>query len=303
MGKSRNRNQQKLNARNPMDVKGAKGSQKNKPFIGVNVYTKEDDAIIERMLKDPNWSVPKIKDALPYKHTTKNIMNKLLQFCSQKEIDEHASDTTVTPVNTPKPKKTKPIPQTATGGKRPRWTEDELDILYRNMNDIPLNDPAWETLIPNHSIKAIYNKARHLMNKKPKSKAPERINGWLASDIDLLKFVMSEPDDKPLPELMQDLIESLDEKHTAIEINKMVESLGLTIKEKSVPTKEENNMTNTQTPLELTDDKLALLGQLYTLVNRFPESVTYDIHVNFGGGIHFDVHKPVKPEQSLPHIK
>lgn len=297
MGKSHNRNRQKLNARTPIDIQGAKGSQKNKPFIGVNVYTKEDDAIIERMLKDPNWSVPKIKDALPYKHTTRNIMNKLLQFCSQKEIDEHAIDKIASPTNATKSEQTQPTPQTTKIRTSHRWTESELETLRRNMNDIPLSDSVWETLIPNHSRKAIYNKARYIANQTPKSKVPERINGWLASDVELLKLVISEPDDKPLPELMKELIDSLDEKHTVLEVNEMTKWLGLTIKEKQTPTEEENNMANTQTSQTPTDDKLVLLGQLYNLVNQFPEAVTYDIHVNFGGGIHFDVHKPHKSEK------
>lgn len=294
MGKAHNRNKQKLKAQGAINVTGAKGSQKNKPFIGVNVYTKEDDAIIERMLKDPNWSVPKIKDALPYKHTTKNIMNKLLQFCSQKEIDAHALDKDATPSPKLTPEKKQSPSQTTKGHATNRWTADELDILRKNMNDIPLSDPVWETLIPNRSLKAIYNKAQRLMSEKPKSKEPERINGWLVSDIELLKLAVSEPDDKPLPELIQDLIDSLDEKRTVIEINEMIASLGLTIVEKPVPTQEENNITNTQASSEPADERLALLGQLYTLVQQFPEYVTYDIRVNFGGGIHFGANNPDK---------
>lgn len=108
------------------------------------------------------------------------------------------------------------------------------------MNDIPLGDPVWETLIPNRSLKAIYNKAQRLMSEKPKSKEPERINGWL------------------------------------------------------VPTQEENNMPNAQASPEPADERLALLGQLYTLVQQFPEYVTYDIRVNFGGGIHFGANNPDK---------
>lgn len=296
MGKAHNRNKQKLSARSAINVTGAKGSQKNKPFIGVNVYTKEDDAIIEQMLKDPNWSVPKIKDALPYKHTTKNIMNKLLQFCSQKEIDAHALDKDVTPSTKPIPEKKQPPPQETKGHATSRWTADELNILYKNMNDIPLGDPVWETLIPNRSLKAIYNKAQRLMNEKPKSKEPERINGWLVSDIELLKLAVSEPDDKPLPELLQDIIDSLDEKRTAIEINEMAASLGLTIQEKPAPIQKESNMTNAQVSPEPADERLALLGQLYTLVQQFPEYVTYDIRVNFGGGIHFGANNPDKPK-------
>lgn len=287
MGKVHNRNKQKIKAQGTINVTGAKGSPKNKPFIGVNVYTKEDDAIIERMLKDPNWSVPKIKDALPYKHTTKNIMNKLLQFCSQKEIDAHALDKDVASSPNFAPEKKQPLSQTTKSHATSRWTADELNILHKNMNDIPLGDPVWETLIPNRSLKAIYNKAQRLMNEKPKPKEPERINGWLVSDIELLKLAVSEPDDKPLPELIQDLIDSLDEKRTVIEINEMATSLGLTIAEKPVPTQEENNMTNAQASPEPADERLALLGQLYTLVQQFPEYVTYDIRVNFGGGIHF----------------
>lgn len=214
-------------------------------------------------------------------------MNKLLQFCSQKEIDAHALDKDATPSSKPAPEKKQPSSQTTKGRATSRWTADELDILHKNMNGIPLGDPVWETLIPNRSLKAIYNKAQRLMNEKPKSKEPERINGWLVSDIELLKLAMSEPDDKPLPELMQDLIDSLDEKRTVIEINEMVASLGLTIAEKLVPTQEENNMPNAQVSPEPADERLALLGQLYTLVQQFPEYVTYDIRVNFGGGIHF----------------
>lgn len=303
MGKSRNRNQQKLDNHGVIDVTGAKGSQKNKPFIGVNVYTKEDDAIIKRMLKDPNWSVPKIKDALPYKHTTKNIMNKLLQFCSQKEIDAHAIDKTAPSTPAPKPEQSQALPKAKTINAKIRWTEDELDVLRRNMDTRPLNDPVWEKLIPNHSQKAIYNKVHRLRSETPKPKMPKRINGWLESDVELLNLVMSEPDDKPLPELMQDLIDSFDEKHTAVEVNKMVESLGLVMPDKKTAKQEENNMANTQKMTEPTDNKLALLGQLYTLVGQFPENVSYDIHVNFGGGIHFDVSKRPESEQNHTHIK
>lgn len=306
MGKSHNRNQQKLNDNRVINVTGAKGSSKNKPFIGVNVYTKEDDAIIKHMLQDPNWSVSKIKDVLPYKHTTKNIMNKLLQFCSQKEIDAHIIDTK--PAPEPEPTQTLPLSQIAIARKQPRWTPKETDILCKHINKISLSDPAWKTLLPNRSYKAIDDKLCRLRKKMakqetPKQEAPKRIHGWLASDIELLKLALSEPTNQSLSELMLDIIASLDEKHTAIEINKMVELLGLTLPKEPVETHGEDNMPNTQKSYTPTNDKLALLSQLYTLVEQFPESVTYDIHVNFGGGIHFNINRPAKSEHNNPNIK
>lgn len=102
---------------------------------------------------------------------------------------------------------------------------------------------------------------------------------------------------------MLDIIASLDEQHTAIEINKMVELLGLTLPKAPVKTHGENNMSNTQKTCAPTTDKLALLSQLYTLVEQFPESITYDIHVNFGGGIHFDINRPAKSEHNNTYIK
>ena len=296
MGKSHNHNQQKINDCKVINVIGAKGSSKNKPFIGVNVYTKEDDAIIERMLQDPNWSVPKIKDALPYKHTTKNIMNKLLQFCSQKEIDAHIAD--AKPAPEPEPTQTSPLSQTAIARKYPRWTPEETDILCKHIDKISSSNPAWKTLLPNRSYKAIDDKLCRLRKKMAKQKMPKRIRGWLASDIELLKLALSEPTNQPLPELMADIIASLDEKHTAIEINKMVELLGLTLPNKPVQTHGENNMSNVQTPYTPPDNKLALLSKLYTLVEQFPESVTYDIHVNFGSGIYFDISNPAGSKQN-----
>lgn len=167
MGKSHNRNQQKLNDNRVINVTGAKGSSKNKPFIGVNVYTKEDDAIIKHMLQDPDWSVSKIKDALPYKHTTRNIMNKLLQFCSQKEIYAHTIDTKPSPE--PEPTQASPLSQIAIVRKQTRWTPEETDILCKHINKIPLNSPAWKTLLPNRSYKAIDDKLYRLRKKNGKT--------------------------------------------------------------------------------------------------------------------------------------
>lgn len=299
MGKAHNRNQQKINDSRVINITGAKGSPKNKPFIGVNVYTKEDDAIIERMLQDPTWSVSKIKNALPYKHTTKNIMNKLLQFCSQKEIDAHISDEQTASA----PETAQTLPQMTNARVLTRWTADEIDILCKHVHEIPLSDPAWKTLIPNHSSSAIANKVWSLRNRMPKQQKSKRIYGWLASDIELLKLAMSEPDNKPLPELMQDIIDSLDEKHTAIEINKMVKLLGLTLPDEPVATHKGNNMTNTQKSCASPNSKLTLLSELCTLIEQFPENITYDIHVNFGSGIHFDISNPAKPKQNDSSIK
>lgn len=276
-----NHNQTKINSQN---------SPQNKSALSVNVYTKEDDAIIKRILQDPNWTVTKIQNALPYQHSTKNIMNKLLQFCSQEEIDSHLAD------HTPK----------SVAGARRYWTKAELDLLSKYADQYSLTDPAWQELIPNHTPKAIADKlwrVRHTASSKPK-----RIRGWLASDIELLKLAMSDLDRKPLPELMQDIINSLDEKHTASEINEMVKSLKLVkpdpIKEKSKEMKEmtetkEMNTFNTPTstaPTALTapvaDNKFVLLSQLHALVEQFPKNVIYNIHVDFGSGIHFDLAKP-----------
>lgn len=273
-----NHNQTTINSQN---------SPQNKSAISVNVYTKEDDAIIKRILQDPNWTVTKIQNALPYQHSTKNIMNKLLQFCSQEEIDSHLAD------HTPKP----------VAHARRYWTKAELDLLSKYADQYSLTDPAWQELIPNHTPKAIADKlwrVRHTASPKPK-----RIRGWLASDIELLKLAMSDLDRKPLPELMQDIINSLDEKHTASEINEMVKSLKLVkpdpIKEKSKEMKEmtetkEMNTFNTPTSTAPTapvaDNKFVLLSQLHALVEQFPKNVIYNIHVDFGSGIHFDLAKP-----------
>lgn len=268
----------------------SQNSPQNKSSISVNVYTKEDDAIIKRILQDPNWTVTKIQNALPYQHSTKNIMNKLLQFCSQEEIDSHLADATPKPV----------------ARARRYWTKAELDLLSKYADQYSLTDPAWQELIPNHTPKAIADKLwriRHAASPKPK-----RIRGWLASDIELLKLAMSDLDRKPLPELMQDIINSLDEKHTANEINEMVKALKLvksaSIKEKPKEMKETKEMTETKemntfnTPTStapttpVADDKFVLLSQLHALVEKFPKNVIYNIHVDFGSGIHFDLAKP-----------
>ena len=256
----------------------------NKSSISANVYTKEDDAIIKRILQDPNWIVTKIQNALPYQHSTKNIMNKLLQFCSQEEINSHLADATPKPV----------------ARARRYWTKDELDLLSKYADQYSLTDPAWQELIPNHTPKAIADKLwriRHAASSQPK-----RIRGWLASDIELLKLAMSDLDRKPLPELMQDIINSLDEKHTANEINEMVKALKLvksvSIKEKPKEMTETKEMNTFNTPTStapttpVVDDKFVLLSQLHALVEKFPKNVIYNIHVDFGSGIHFDLAKP-----------
>lgn len=225
MKKTKNRNQRIAQPK--------KNSPKNKPFIGVNVYTKEDDMIIEKMLQNPNWSVEAIRDALPYKHSTKNVMNKLRQFRSKDEIEAHLvqkqENETVTLT---------PIPKAPAKRAYVRWTDEEINIIKANIHKIKPSSEAWNKLIPNHSTRSTYNKVMELKNKT----RPTRKYGWLESDIELLKIAMLDIDTKSVQEIAKDLTETLDEKHTFFEINQMARRLGLnTQNEKPKEKKMEKN--------------------------------------------------------------
>lgn len=48
---------------------------------------------------------------------------------------------------------------------------------------------------------------------------------------------------------------------------------------------------------------LALLSELYTLVNKFSDDITYTIHVDFGEGLYFDRTKNDKSNEHEFNIK
>lgn len=92
MGKARNRNAERV--KKGMQPKpNVSGRSANKPFIGNNVFTMEDQAIIEQVVRDnpEGWTLQNIKDALPYAHTMKTIANYMLRMFPQHVIDQHAS--------------------------------------------------------------------------------------------------------------------------------------------------------------------------------------------------------------------
>ena len=92
MGKARNRNAERV--KKGMQPKpNVSGRSANKPFIGNNVFTMEDQAIIEQVVRDnpEGWTLQSIKDALPYAHTMKTIANYMLRMFPQHVIDQHAA--------------------------------------------------------------------------------------------------------------------------------------------------------------------------------------------------------------------
>lgn len=92
MGKARNRNAERV--KKGMQPKpNVSGRSANKPFIGNNVFTMEDQAIIEQVVRDnpEDWTLQSIKDALPYAHTMKTIANYMLRMFPQHVIDQHAA--------------------------------------------------------------------------------------------------------------------------------------------------------------------------------------------------------------------
>lgn len=93
MSKPNNRNAERIaNGKKPKV--NVSGRNSNKPFIGNNVFTMENQAIAERIIREnPDWTVLEIKDALPYAHTTKTIINLLRRMLPQTVIDQHMAPT------------------------------------------------------------------------------------------------------------------------------------------------------------------------------------------------------------------
>lgn len=142
MGKSRNRNQQRLKTGKPLEV-SAKSTLDEKPFVGSNVFTAEDDAIIKSILVNPDWSVEEVKAALPYNHSLKNVINHLGSFCSAREIEEH-----MTPPESSTPEHT--------------WADHEERALKEYFGHYGPHWEGWATILPERTSAEIAAHARVL---------------------------------------------------------------------------------------------------------------------------------------------
>lgn len=140
MGKARNRNAERV--KKGMQPKpNVSGRSANKPFIGNNVFTMEDQAIIEQVVHDnpEGWTLQSIKDALPYAHTMKTIANYMLRMFPQHVIDQHAA-----------------LPQQPAEDETPvsettDFASEELDRCVRELYPaFGPEYPRWKSLARNH---------------------------------------------------------------------------------------------------------------------------------------------------------
>lgn len=140
MGKARNRNAERV--KKGMQPKpNVSGRSANKPFIGNNVFTMEDQAIIEQVVRDnpEGWTLQSIKDALPYAHTMKTIANYMLRMFPQHVIDQHAA-----------------LPQQSAEDETPvsettDFASEELDRCVRELYPaFGPEYPRWKSLARNH---------------------------------------------------------------------------------------------------------------------------------------------------------
>lgn len=140
MGKARNRNAARV--KKGMQPKpNVSGRSANKPFIGNNVFTMEDQDIIEQVVRDnpEGWTLQNIKDALPYAHTMKTIANYMLRMFPQHVIDQHAA-LPQQPVENETP-----MPETTD------LTSEELDRCVRELYPaFGPEYPRWKSLARNH---------------------------------------------------------------------------------------------------------------------------------------------------------
>ena len=175
MGKAHNRNKNKIKNGKQVDVmSGGKG----KGFIGSNVFTMDDEAIIDKILQDPKWSINDIKRALPYSHSIKNIINFLQTKISPEEINAHSTRVDTTPDTPATPVKTKPAEIT-----RSRWTKADTEIVKTYYPVLGQHDNRWQELLPHRTKTAI---KQHAINNKTLYLTRDNLHAFTKDDDDLL---------------------------------------------------------------------------------------------------------------------
>lgn len=272
MGKAHNRNKSKKQNGRPMNVmSGGKG----KGFIGSNVFTMDDEAIIDKIIQDPNWCINDIKEQLPYSHSIKNIINFLQTKLSPEEINNHATAPSVAPTS---PNET----QSPTAPKQPdptrnRWSKEETEIVTTYYPILGPHGQRWSDLLPHRTksaIKqhAIMNKASYLTknDNHPFTKDDDEL---LLSDYQSLGFDAYE------------WAPFLSHPHTTAQIKMHVEELLQSqkpeVKITSAPQKQEVHTVNENKTI--TNEQL--FDKLRELANT--EGIDVTVNINFGDGLMF----------------
>ena len=161
MGKTHNRNKYNKQSGKPMNVMS---SGTGKGFIGSNVFTMDDVAIIDGILKNPDWCIIDIKQTLPYSHSIKNIINFLQTKISPEEISKHSVRTESTKPEEIIETHVRDINTKKTDSKHIKWTEEETQIVKTYYPVLGPHSNKWDDLLPNRTKVAI--KQRALVDRK-----------------------------------------------------------------------------------------------------------------------------------------
>ena len=192
MAKQRHDNQDNLRRNKPLEVKGGK-SESTKAFIGMNVFTAEDDEIIASILANEDWTVAEVKKALPYNHSLKCVINHLVNsFCSQEEVEAHM---------------TAPVTDTDDTDEWRDYEDKSLKAYYGQQG------PKWEgwsPILPGRSESEIWHRADALglahwnkdkVQPEPETQAepepPKPSSRWSEEDDDMLRLGYAELGSNP----------------------------------------------------------------------------------------------------------
>lgn len=289
MGKARNRNAERVK-KGIQPKPNVSGRSANKPFIGNNVFTMEDQAIIEQVVRDnpEGWTLRSIKDALPYAHTMKTIANYMLRMFPQHVIDQHAALP-----QQPAEDET-PVPETTD------FASEELDRCVRELYPaFGPKYPRWKSLACNHfGITA--SRAEIIARAKELGVAYEG-DTWTSTEDELLLECKErfENDDEP-EDYIYDWFETPRSKYAVMQHLRAIAPQAKKQKTPAKPKtyagttrKENDTMPNeNQKPVMTPDtekDRQAFLDLSNLLMNLSPH-VTIHVDIKFPDGmnIRFD---------------
>ena len=283
MGKTHNRNKYNKQSGKPMTVtSGGTG----KGFIGSNIFTMDDVAIIDDILKNPDWCINDIKQALPYSHSIKNIINFLQTKISPEEINKHSVRTESTKPGEIIEMHVGDVNNKKTDIKQTRWTEEETKIVKTYYPVLGPHSDKWDDLLPNRTKVAI--KQRALVNKTTYLTKND-LYAFTPDDDELLWEGYEEIGDDPY-----EWTSLLTHPHTKEDIKNRIAYLITQKQTKTMPTPKDTPKPVVKTTIPKKEDIMnqntsisneQLFQKLRELANT--EGVTVTVNIDFGDGLMF----------------